>query len=398
MHAKHIVARVLEPCLSELHVKRAAALQRAVLAVVLGGALSLSSIALAMRGPLRLRHRIKSVDRLLGNARLEQSRLQIYGALAHQWLRGLPRVLLVVDWSDLSSDQRWHWLRASVVVSGRSVTLYEEVHPQRLYGNREVHRRFLACVAKLLPTSCVPIVMTDAGFHSTWFNLVQAQGWSYVGRIRGRDMVRQADGPWVRCKALYVQASQNALDLGRCGYVRSNCTECRLVLIKEKPRGRHRLNIYGKRRVGRSSAKCAAAAREPWLLAASPDLDHVTALGIVKLYAQRMSIEESFRDTKNLRWGQGLQITRSRSRARLQMLLLIAHLASFVQRLIGEDAKARQLELQFSPTNRTSRAQISVLTLAQRILAAPSHWLNQLTPWAAIPPLSAQARQAWASN
>lgn len=398
MHAKHIVARVLEPCLNELHAKRAAALQRAVLAVVLGGALSLSSIALAMCGALGLRHRIKSVDRLLGNRVLEQSRLQIYGALAQQWLSGLPKVLLVVDWSGLTPDQRWHWLRASVVVNGRSVTLYEEVHPQRLYGNREVHRRFLACVDKLLPAGCVPIVMTDAGFHSTWFKLVEARGWSYVGRIRGRDMVRQADGPWIRCKALYAQASENALDLGRCGYVRSNCTECRLVLIKEEPRGRHRLNIYGKRRVGRASAKCAAAAREPWLLAAAPALDHLTAQSIVKLYAQRMTIEESFRDTKNLRWGQGLQITRSRSRERLQMLLLIAHLASFVQRLIGEDAKARQLELQFSPTNRTSRPQISVLALARRILAAPSHWLNQLTPWAAIPPLTAQARQAWASS
>lgn len=86
------------------------------------------------------------------------------------------------------------------------------------------------------------------------------------------------------------------------------------------------------------------------------------------------------------------------SRARLQMLLLIAHLASFVQRLIGEDAKARQLELQFSPANRTARHQISVLTLAKRILAAPSYWLNQLTPWAAIPPLTEQARLAWTSS
>ncbi len=38
-------------------------------------------------------------------------------------------------------------------MDGRSVTLYEEVHPQRLYGNREVHRRFLAYVDKLLPVS-----------------------------------------------------------------------------------------------------------------------------------------------------------------------------------------------------------------------------------------------------
>lgn len=397
MHARLIVARVLNPCLSELHAKRAAALQRSVAAVLLGGALNLSSIALALAGAIGLRHRVKSVDRLLGNGGVQEARASIYGGLAHLWLCGLPQVLLVVDWSDLTPDQRWHWLRASVAVNGRSVTLYEEVHPQRLYGNRGVHRRFLWRVAQMLPAGCVPIVMTDAGFHSTWFKLVAERGWSYVGRIRGRDMVCQADGQWIGGKALYAQASQKALDLGRCGYVRSNRTDCRLVLIKEEPRGRHRLNIYGKNRGARTSLKCAAAAREPWLLAASPSLDHLAAQSIARLYAQRMTIEESFRDTKNLRWGQGLHTTRSRSRERLQILLLIAHLASFVQRLIGEDAKARQLELQFSPTNRTSRAQISVLVLARRILDGPSHWLDRLTPWSAIPPLTEQARAAWAS-
>jgi hypothetical protein len=396
MHAKLIVARVLNPCLSELHAKRAAALQRAVAAVLLGGALSLSSIALAMAGTVGLRHRVKRVDRLLGNGGLQEARTSLYGGLAHLWLCGLPQVLLVVDWSDLTADQRWHWLRASVAVNGRSVTLYEEVHPQRLYGNRGVHRRFLLRVAQMLPAGCVPILMTDAGFHSAWFKLVAERGWSYVGRIRGRDMVRQADAQWIRGTALYEQASAEVLDLGRCGYVRSNCIECRLVLVKGAAQGRHRMNIYGRRRTGRASAKCARSAREPWLLAASPSLDHMGAPGIVALYAQRMTIEESFRDTKNLRWGQGLQTTRSRSCARLQILLLIAHLASFVQRLIGEDAKARQLELQFSPTNRTSRAQISVLVLARRILDAPSHWLDRLTPWSAIPPLTEQARAAWA--
>ena len=208
-------------------------------------------------------------------------------------------------------------------------------------------------------------------------------------------MVRQADGLWIGGKSLYGQASQSARDLGRCGYVRSNCIECRLVLVKNKAQGRHRLNVFGKRRA--SHAKCVTAAREPWLLAASPRLDYMTANSIVNLYAQRMTIEESFRDTKNLRWGQGLSSTRSRSRARLQMLLLISHLAAFVQRLIGEDAKQRQLQLQFSPNNRTGRAQISVMLLARRILDAPAQWLDTLTPWVAITPLTEQARMAWAA-
>jgi hypothetical protein len=369
-----------------LHAKRAAACQLVVVAVVLGAALSLSAIALGIRAATRYRHRIKSVDRLLGNAALHAVRAELYAALAARWLTGVRQLLLVIDWSDLTPDQRWHWLRASVAVEGRSVTLYEEVHPQRRLGNPKVHRQFLARVAELLPPGCEPIVMTDAGFHSTWFKAVAAQGWAFIGRIRGRDTVRHGAGPWMRATALYGQATEQPRDLGQHTYVRSNPIHARLVLVKLPARGRHRLNIYGRRRAGRTSRKCARAARDPWLLAASRRLDHLTAATIVQLYAQRMRIEQSFRDTKNLRFGQGLHTTRSRTRERLQMLLLIGHLAAFVQRLIGEAAKAHQLQLNFMATHRRTRPEISTLTLARRLLlsVSPSDWLDRLAPWAAF--------------
>jgi hypothetical protein len=396
MHAGSIVARVLGPCLEGLHAKRAAACQRAVIAVLLGAALSLSAIALGVRSGTAYRHRIKSVDRLLGNAALQAVRGELYGALAARWLSGVRQLLLVIDWSDLTPDQNWHWLRASVAVEGRSVTLYEEVHPQRRLANPKVHERFLARVAELLPAGCEPIVMTDAGFRAPWFKAVTARGWGFIGRIRGRDMVQRAAGPWLRATALYGQATAQARNLGTHNYVRSNPIEVRLVLVKLPARARHRLNIYGQPRAGRTSRNCARAARDPWLLAASRGLDHLTANTIVRLYAQRMRIEQSFRDTKNLRFGQGLNTTRSRTRERLQMLLLIGHLAAFVQRLIGEDAQAHQLQLNFMSTCRTTRPEISVLTLARRILLSmtPSDWLNRLEPWAAIPPLRAQAINA----
>jgi Transposase DDE domain len=394
MHAHSIVARVVGPCLNRLHAKRAAACQRAVVAVVLGAALSLSAIAFGVRSPARYRHRVKSVDRLLGNAALHAVRVQLYGALAQRWLSGVRQVLLVIDWSDLTPDQRWHWLRASVAVEGRSFTLYEEVHPQCRLGNCRVHRQFLAQVAELLPRGCEPIVMTDAGFRATWFKAVSARGWAFVGRIRNRDLVRRDSAPWMQAKALYRQATQRPRDLGVHTYTRTNPIPVRLVVAKRPHRGRHQLNIYGRRRLGRTQ-KCARAAREPWLLATS-GLDHLTAASIVALYAQRMRIEQSIRDTKNLRWGQGLHTTRSRTRERLQMLLLIGHLAAFVQRLIGEEAKAHQLELNFMATCRRTRPEISVLTLARRILlsASVNDCLDRLAPWAAIPPLRAQAISA----
>jgi hypothetical protein len=272
--------------------------------------------------------------------------------------------------------------------------LYEEVHPQRLYGHPKVHRQFLLRIARILPPGCVPIVMTDAGFHASWFKLVAARGWSFVGRLRGHDLVRRSDGAWTPIKVLYSRARDDALDLGHYLYVRSNPINVRLTLSRRPAYGRHRLNIYGRPRLGRASAKCARAAREPWLLAASPELDHISAQGIAKLYAQRMRIEESFRDTKNLRVGQGLEAMRSRSRERLQILLLIAHLAAFVQRLVGEDAKCRQLAFNFIAQPYRKYPEVSALTLARRILDAPAKWLAQLTPWAALPAMAAQAQGA----
>ena len=73
------------------------------------------------------------------------------------------------------------------------------------------------------------------------------------------------------------------------------------------------------------------------------------------------------------------------------MLLMIAHLASFVQRLIGERARAQQLELQFMATRRKDRKEISVLTLGRRILDMAPDEIDKLFSWDAISSLTRQA-------
>ncbi|MCX7166549.1 MAG: transposase, partial [Rhodocyclales bacterium] len=81
--------------------------------------------------------------------------------------------------------------------------------------------------------------------------------------------------------------------------------------VKRLPKARKRRYPSGKAHCNSQSKKLAAAAREPWLLSCSPGLAHFSAEMIVHLYAQRMKIEQGFRDTKNERLGLGL--TRSRS-------------------------------------------------------------------------------------
>jgi len=378
-----------------MHAARWQALRDVSLSAVCGRPLTLTALALGTTRATSVRHRVKCVDRLLGNPHLKDERIEAYGALAHEWLDGLPQLLIVIDWSSLSADMEWHWLRASVVVEGRSLTLYEEVHPRKHLTARRVHRQFVKRIKALLPkTQRPPIILTDAGFRSTWFRLVAEQGWYWIGRTRNRDFVRQPDGAWFAAKRLYAQATEVAQDLGEYEAVRNRPLTCRFALIKTKPTGRNHKYPSGKVKNNSAAKKAAQCNREPWLLSYSPTLAYLGADAIVKLYAQRMRIEQQFRDTKNLALGQGLSQSKSRGQQRLQALLLIAHIAQLVKRLIGEAAKAQQLELQLLSNNTKKRSTISVMTLATRVIERPDLLREIAAPWKHLQTLRRQAAAA----
>lgn len=130
MHALVILLHYLAPLLTHIH-RRLATVLDAVAACVGGPALSLTDIGRRFAGPARLRHKIKRSDRLLGNRRLQGEARSIYAALCRVTLAQIKEPLILVDWSDLKADQSLHLLGASLPVGGRSLTLYEEVHPQQ---------------------------------------------------------------------------------------------------------------------------------------------------------------------------------------------------------------------------------------------------------------------------
>ena len=139
MRTATIVSRVLAECKDYMHAIRWQRLVDLSAAAVNGHALALTQLALGSASPTTVRHRVKAVDRLLGNPAFAAEHLDIYRTLAAHWLQGASPLLIVVDWSSLSADMAWHWLRASVVVEGRSITLYEEVHPRKHLAAYAVH-------------------------------------------------------------------------------------------------------------------------------------------------------------------------------------------------------------------------------------------------------------------
>jgi hypothetical protein len=78
--------------------------------------------------------------------------------------------------------------------------------------------------------------------------------------------------------------------------------------------------------------------KEPWCLAASvADAD---ARGLIKLYAERWSIECGFRDTKDLRYGMGMGSVRVSTPERRDRLWLLNALAVALLTLLGAAGEA----------------------------------------------------------
>jgi len=45
----------------------------------------------------------------------------------------------------------------------------------------------------MLPKSCKPIIVTDAGFRIPWFQLVESLGWDFIGRVRNRTFCKKSE-------------------------------------------------------------------------------------------------------------------------------------------------------------------------------------------------------------
>jgi hypothetical protein len=355
MHALTILQRCVGPLLAGVHRRRLAVLLEAVAATVSGARLTLTDIARRFAGEADLRHRIKRADRLLGNRHLRHDARGIYGALARMLRTGVTEPLIVIDWSDLKQDQSLHLLRASLPVGGRSLTLYEEVHPQGSLGDRQVQHRFLRHLAAMLPATAEPIIVADSGFKVPFYREVERLGWRWVGRVRGRDCIKLKQR-WRSCKRVFEQATPTPSALGIGEWVRSNPLRACFVLVRQAPQGRRDKTASGKRARSKKSRQSARGAREPWLLVASTRLVDWPAKRLVKVYKQRMQIELSFRDMKSQHFGAGLECSASKGEQRFTVLVLIASLAAILLWLIGAAAERCGLPERLRPNNRKRRA------------------------------------------
>ena len=119
--------------------------------------------------------------------------------------------------------------------------------------------------------------------------------------------------------------------------------------------------------------------KEPWCLAAS-DAEAPTAM-LVNHYAKRWTIEPSFRDTKDLRFGMGLGATRIGEPTRRDRLLLINAFAITLLTMLG--AAGESLGMDRLLKSNTSKTRTHSLfrqgcMLYELIPTMPEHRLSPL--------------------
>ena len=337
MQAERVLHDITERVCPTMHKVRRESLIANTTAALHARKMSVTHLGRALRSDAKEKHCIKRADRLLSNPHLHAERIGIYARIA-AWLVGKQkRPVIIIDWSDMDACKRHFLLRASIPLNGRSLTLYEEVHSSETNERPATHRAFLLRLSEILPPGCRPIVVTDAGFRTRWFTLLEELGWDWLGRGRNRPWGGlNGSGEWVTCKSLYEEATRTPTSLGEAKLTWQHEMPCRLVLYKGKPKGRVHRNRFGGRSQSVVSKKHAKAQREPWLLATSLPDGARLAQKVVNLYRLRMQIEEAFRDLKSLRFGLGLELHRSYQLQRLQVLLLIATLALLAAWILGK--------------------------------------------------------------
>jgi len=358
MRVVEILQKQIEKESPSVHRGSFSSLFRAVTALVCGGKLWLAALGRSMPGETSAKHSIKAVDRLLGSRALYRAKNEIYSGLCATLLQNNRCPVVLVDATDI---YRKSALVASLAFDGRSLAIFSIVGTKKHIAQRRTRRRFLKQLREILPAEATPILVTDAGFESTWFEEVEALGWHYVGRVRKRTKFR-LDDEWVTAPALHKRATNRATNLGKLAFPRCRPTKRRIVLSKErKLLGRKRRTRSGKPGKRTNDRRYSKSCREPWLLTTSLTSGPSQ---VVKLYSLRMQIEETFRDAKNHKWGWAFDQMRSRSKERVEILLLIAAIASVILNVIGRGAETADMQRRYQANTLRKRRVLSLPVLA----------------------------------
>ena len=367
MLTKEVSQKFFNNALISTHAKRANCLFETSWALLNEAKLTISSLGQHKSGNAYVKHKIKSVDRLLGNEKLHQEIPSIYKEFFATVIACTQVLFILVDWSGCCGNKNY-MLRASLTHDGRSITIYNEIHPKEKAGNRKVQENFLINLKKIVSTNKKVVIITDSGFVTPWFKQVLKLGWDYIGRLP-RYIMLKFDGrtEWMKIGAISHKRKNHVKSLGGATVAKCslNPIKCTIYSYQETSKKRKEKSKFpDQNKLYKKIFKT------PWVLATSLTPEKYSGIFIKNRYKNRMQIEQNFRDEKSPRFGLGWRFGRTECPKRIAVLCLIAHIAIFFLLSIGAMTEKLGLHKRFQVNTEKKRV-LSLITLAKQTLKNP---------------------------
>lgn len=340
------VADTLEKIFEDdLHARRVLSVANGVVGVLDAGVLSIHAIG---RGYAHAtgksdKHGVKQTDRLLSNAGVD------LWALFKPWsefvVAARKELVVALDWTEFDADDHATLACYLITSHGRATPLiWMTVSKSTLEGKRNGYEyrlieRLHECVAPDVKIT----VLADRGFgDQKLYLMLQTLGWDFVIRFREGIQVEDAEG--VRKTAAKWLPANGRATILRDVRVTHMRTEVPAVVLVRAPR-----------------------MKEAWCLATT--MSAAKATEVVKLYGRRFTIEETFRDQKNLRFGLGLSATHIGRADRRDRLLFLAAIAQALLTLLGAAGEACGLD-RLMKTNTSKKRTMSLFNQGINLYAA----------------------------
>jgi Transposase DDE domain len=304
----------------DLHAKRVLSLALATLGVIHAASLSVYAIgqALAIARGTKSKHGVKQVDRLLSNEGIDL--WQLFSSWVPYVLGQRSEAVVSLDWTDFDADDHTTLVATLKTRHGRSTPLvWLTVHKSALKGMRnEVEDALLVRLHECIPAKVKVTILADRGFaDQKLYALLGQLGFDFVVRFRQCITVTSQKGERSTA-AEWVPEGGRARTLPQARITASRYQVGAVVCVKKK------------------------GMKEAWCLATS--LQNVSASKVIGLYGRRFTIEETFRDIKDLRFGMGLSSMSIAEPERRDRLLLLGALAAALLTLLGEAGERLGME------------------------------------------------------